>query len=114
MPIKYFTKNINLSGDFKNVFENKIKKFYHLAPDIKEINVDLSYSPFHAKNESIRLEVSLEVFNKNIVAATRAANFLEAIDIIEEKIKKQLEKAKESRQAKRKITRRLIRETKSL
>jgi ribosomal subunit interface protein len=114
MKINYFTKNITLSGQIQEALEKKLKKFYHLTHGIKEIKVDLSYNAGHNKNSTIRLEVTIEGTNKNFQASARAADILEAADQVEDKMKNQLEKAKEAKEIKRKITRRLIRASKSL
>ena len=114
MKIVYFTKNLTLSDQIKDTLEQKIKKFYHLARGIKEIRVDLSYNANHRKDEAVRLEITIEGLNKNFQASTRAADILEAVDQLENKMKNQLEKAKEAKGIKRKITRRLIRASKSI
>lgn len=114
MKIVYFTKNLTLSGQIKDTLEQKIKKFYHLAHGVKEIRVDLSYNANHNKNNAIRLEVTIDGLSKNLQASARAADILEAADRLEDKMKNQLEKAKEAKEIKRKITRRLIRDSKSI
>ncbi|MDD2646580.1 MAG: HPF/RaiA family ribosome-associated protein [Patescibacteria group bacterium] len=112
--INYFIKHINLIGQIKDSFEEKIEKLIHLAPESKEINVDLKYHPVRAKEESTQLEVCLIMTKRKIMASAMASNILEAADIVVAKIKKQLEKNKQKREVKKKITRRVIRESKSI
>jgi ribosomal subunit interface protein len=112
--IKYFIKHIHLVGQIKNSFEEKIKKLVHLAPEAREINVDLKYHPVRAKEESTQLEICIIMTKRKILASAMASNILEAADIVIAKIKKQLEENKQKQEVKRKITRRIIRANKSI
>lgn len=114
MQIKYFTQNIKLSGELQDFLEKKIQKFSRFLDKIWEARVDLSYNPSHDKDKLIRLEINLRMPNKIIRVETRASNLREAVDQVEKKIRKQLEKYKEFGKIKRKITKRIIREAKSI
>lgn len=114
MEIKYFTQNIKLSGELQDFLEEKIQKFSRFSDKIWQARVDLSFNPGHDKNKLVRLEINLRMPNKILRVETRAANLREAVDQVERKIKKQLEGYKEFGKIKRKITRRIIRENKSI
>ena len=114
MEIKYFTQNIKLSGELQSFLEEKIKKLSRFSGKIWRARIDLSYNPGHAKDKIVRLEVNLQMPNKILRTASRGSNLREAVDQIESKLRKQLENYKEFDTEKRKITRKFIRNSKSI
>ncbi len=114
MEIKYFTQNIYLKGELKKFLEDKIKKLSRFSKNIWQVDVDLSYSQSHPKEKALRLEINLKMLNKILRAEIRAADLQTAINLIENKLRKQLEKYKEFGLVKRRLSSRLIREKKSL
>jgi ribosomal subunit interface protein len=114
MEIKYFTQNIKLSGELQDFLEEKIQKLSRYSDKIWQANVDISFNPGHNKNQLIRLEINLRMPNKILRAETRSPNLRQAIDDLEKKLRKQLEKYKEFGRMKRKITKKTVNKIKSL
>jgi len=122
MEIKYFTKNITLSGELQKFLEEKIQKLSRYTDKIWEARVDLSYHPTrpkghkitHVKGETIRLEISLRMPNKILYATERAKDLQTAVDSIEKKLRKQLERYKNFGQFKRRQTKLIIRKIKTI
>ncbi len=98
----------------KSSLEGKIKKLLRFSKKIWQVDVDLSYNPKHTKETSLRLEINLKMPNKILRAVVRMPDLQTAIDLVEKKLRKQLEKYKEFGLLKRRFTSRLIRERKSI
>lgn len=114
MKINYLVKNIKLSGELQKLLETKIKKFSRFSNKIWQIRVDLRYNPSYAKKKSVRLEINLHMPDKVLQAVAEGEDLRETIDLIEGKIKKQLEKYKKKDSTKRRIARRLAKESRSI
>jgi len=122
MEIKYFFQNITLSGELRDFLEKKIHKLSHFSKKIWEARVDLSYHPTrvkghqltYVKGEKIRLEINLRMPNKILRGVARAKDLSQAVDIVEKKLRKQLEKYREFSKVKRRETVKIIREKKCL
>lgn len=114
MEIKYFTKNISLSEENKAFLEKKIKKFLRFSKKIEEVDIDLSYHQKRAKENAVRLEINLKMPNKILRAVVRAEDLQTAIDRVENKLRKQLEKYKGFGLFKRRQTASLLRKAKSI
>ncbi|MBL7141632.1 ribosome-associated translation inhibitor RaiA [Patescibacteria group bacterium] len=112
MEIKYFVQNFVLDDKNKKFLEEKIKKLEHFSNKIWEAKVDVSYNPDRIKEEIFRLEINLKMPNKILRGVVRAANLQTAIDQVEQKLKKQLRKYKGFGQAKKRLTKKIIRKIK--
>lgn len=122
MEIKYFFQNISLTGELRDLVEEKIQRFTRLNDKIWEAKVDLSYHPTrgkgheitHVKSEKIRLEINLRLPNKILRAVARARDLRSALDGVEAKLTGQLRKYKTFGEVKRKKTAEIIRKAKSI
>ena len=122
MEIKYFFQNISLSGELRDLIEEKIQKFSRLTDKIWEAKVDLSYSLGHGKghklthlkSEKFRLEINLRLPNKILRGVARARDLCRAIDEVEKKLTRQLRKYKTFGEVKKKKTAEIIRRGKSM
>lgn len=117
MQIKYFFQNIKLSGELKDFLEEKIQKLSRFSEKIWEARVDLSYHPTrvkghqltYVKGEKIRLEINLRMPNKILRGVARAKDLSQAVDMVEKKLRKQLEAYREFGKIKRRRTAKMIR-----
>ncbi|MDD3102473.1 MAG: ribosome-associated translation inhibitor RaiA [Patescibacteria group bacterium] len=114
MEIKYFFQNITLSGELKDYLEEKVKKLNRFSDKIWEAKIDLSFNDSHAKSEAFRLELALKMPDRLLEASVRAANIQEAIDKVEEKIRKQLEHYRGIRESKKRLINKFVRGTKAI
>ena len=112
MEITHFLQNFKLDLKNKKFLDEKIKKLGRFSNKIWEARVDLSYNPSHVKEEVFRLEINLRMPNKILRGVVRAANLQTAIDQVEEKLKRQLRKYKGFGQAKKRLTRKILRKIK--
>jgi ribosomal subunit interface protein len=112
MKIRYFTKNISLSDEIKDYLEKKIQKLFRFSKKIQQAEVDLTYHQRQTKDKAIRLEINLRMPNKILRAVVRTLDLQTAIDGIENKLRKQLEKYKELNLLTRRQTANLIRKEK--
>ena len=112
MEIKYFVQNFVLNKQNKDFLTQKIEKLERFSNKIWEAKVDLSYNPSHRKEQVFRLEINLRMPNKILRGVVRAANLQIAIDQTEQKLKKQLRKYKGFGQAKKRLSKKIIRRIK--
>lgn len=94
MEIKYFTQNITLTGELQEFLQEKVQKLGRFSDKIWEARVDLSYNPAHSKEQVFRLEINLRMPNKVLRGVSRAPDLQTAIDIVEKKLRSQLERYK--------------------
>lgn len=98
MTIQFYAKNIKLSPKTRKYIEEKLQKVIKYigqkTKDVRGIHVDLSYSPQHKTEEKIRIEVNIDFYpgQKTLRATERARNIEEGINLVQEKLAKQIEK----------------------
>jgi len=114
MNIAFFLQNLKLSPETKEYIEKKLQKFSRFSQKIMNVQVDLSFNPGHDSLKKFRAEINLELPKALIHAAARAPELRDAFDLVEEKIQKQLLRWKETDEIKRRETRKIIRQRKSL
>ncbi|MFA5050670.1 MAG: ribosome-associated translation inhibitor RaiA [Patescibacteria group bacterium] len=114
MEIKYFFQNVTLSEELKEYLEQKIKKLNRFSDKIWEAKVDLNHNASYAKSEAFRLELALKMPDRLLEASVRATNVQEAIDKVEEKIRKQLEHYRGIRESKKRLINKFVRGTKAI
>ena len=100
MNIHFHTKNLKLTPQVKEYIETKLERIIKYAgkesKDIREIHIDLSYSPQHRSEEKVRVEVNIDLYHgqKILRAAERAEDLEKGIDLVQKKLERQIEKMK--------------------
>jgi ribosomal subunit interface protein len=73
-----------------------IKYIGKRTKDVRGVHVDLSYFPGHKPEERARVEVNIDLYQGQIVlrAVKIAEDIEKGIDLVQEKLKRQIEKLK--------------------
>jgi len=113
MEIKYFIQNVTLTGEIKEFLHEKIQKFSRFSNKIWEARVDLSYNPGHSKDQVFRLEINLRLPDKILRGVARAPDLQTAVNTVEKKLKRQMEKYKGAWEARNRRTKKAVRHKKT-
>jgi ribosomal subunit interface protein len=98
MYIKIYNKNFDLSPPFKNYLLDKFKTIDKYQADILSFRVDLSRDQHHKKGEVFTIDVKLNLPNKkNIILQEIHADPRAAVDILQDKLARQLVKTKDKK-----------------
>ncbi len=98
MQITYHQKHLSLSQRQQDYIEKKLrtlKKFKVLADDSVQVRVDAEYLDSKTSDTSIEMKVTMSVPKTTLRAESKAITIEAGIDLIEEKLRKQLRKYKE-------------------
>jgi len=113
MKIEYLLKGIELKREEKEIIEKKLEKLERFSKKIQQIKIDLSYRPTRIKEQEIRLEINIKVPGKLLRAVVKNSDLLDAVDKIENKLKRQIRKYENFKQAKTRFTQKILRKTKT-
>ena len=103
MQIKYFTQNVTVKGEIRDFLQNKIQRLSRFSDKIWEARVDIKYNPGHNKEQVFRLEINLRMPDKILRGVARAPDVQTAMNEVEKKLKRQLEKYRGAWQTKKRF-----------
>lgn len=90
-----FTKEIDLSGEIKEYLDKKVERLHRYLDKIDETRVDLTYAK-NAREENNRFVAQITLRGRGFIlrAEERAADIKPAIDLVMDKIERQIERYK--------------------
>ncbi|MDP2684392.1 MAG: ribosome-associated translation inhibitor RaiA [bacterium] len=94
MPTIISGKNFRLNQPLKNYIQQKLKKIKNMSPNILEFKVELDKDKNQHTGDIFRVEISLKLAGKILMAGQKAEHMREAIDLCIPKITKQINKYK--------------------
>jgi len=94
MPTIISGKHFKLNEPLKVYIQQKLKKIKHLSPNILEFKVELDKDKNQHKGKIFRVEMSLKLAGKILMAGQKAEHMREAIDLCVPKITRQINKYK--------------------
>ena len=94
MPTIISGKHFKLNKPLKDYIERKLIKIKHLSPNILEFKVELDKDKNQLKGNIFRVEISLKLAGKVLMAGQKAEHMREAIDLCIPKITRQINKYK--------------------
>ena len=96
MNIKIYNKNFDLTDSFEVYLQDKFSSLDRYQKDISSFEVNLSRDQHHKKGEVFQVEVKIALPNKKqLVLSEMHADPRAAIDILQDKLSRQLLKLKD-------------------
>ena len=95
MKIDIKTKNLELTDEIDSYAREKIGHLAHFNKQIMETVVRLFSGKEHTSDTKFRAEVTMHLPKTMIVAEAKAKEIYVAIDIVSEKLERQIEKYKD-------------------
>lgn len=89
-------RHLKLSEDLEEYIKRKINKFKDRLPEVSTVDIVLSdeFGPKGGKDKEIDLTLTLPGKKHTIHLLERTEDFRQSIDLIQEKLKKQIDKYK--------------------
>ena len=101
MYIKIYNKNFDLSSPFKKYLLDKFKTIDKYQADILSFRVDLSRDQNHKKGEIYNIDLTVVLPNKQTIRLSEtSADARAAVDILQDKLSRQLVKTKDKKLSK--------------
>ena len=94
MPTIISGKHFQLNQPLKDYIQQKLKKIKNMSPNILEFKVELDKDKNQKKGNIFRVEISLKLAGKILMAGQKAEHMREAIDLCIPKITGQINKYK--------------------
>ena len=94
MPTIISGKHFQLNQPLKDYIQQKFQKVKNMSPNILEFKVELDKDKNQNKGDIFRVEISLKLAGKIIMAGQKAEHMREAIDLCIPKITRQINKFK--------------------
>jgi len=93
--VDIYTKDIDLTGEIKEYVDKKVERLYRYLEKIDETRIDLTYAKT-AREESNRFVAQITLRGRGFIlrAEERADNIKPAIDLVLDKIERQIERYK--------------------
>jgi len=95
MKIDIKTKNLELTDEIDSYAREKIGRLAHFDKNIMETVVRLFSGKEHTSETKFRAEVTMHLPQTMLVAEAKAQEIYAAIDIVSEKLERQVEKYKD-------------------
>lgn len=96
MQIKIYNKNFDLTDSFRQYLEAKFQSLEKFSQNIIDFNVELSRDQHHNKGEVYTVEARIVLAQKKtLLMRETSIDARAAVDILEEKIQRQLIKQKD-------------------
>jgi putative sigma-54 modulation protein len=106
--MQIFSKNLDVTDALRVYIDDKIGSVHKLHQDIISTRIDLSRDTHHRKGDVFRVEVNLNIPKKLIRVVERKGDAREAIDLVAEKLARQLRVVKSKKLSRRRKLGRLF------
>ena len=94
VPMQIFSKNVDITKPLQVYLHEKLGAVHKLSNDIISLRVDISRDTHHNKGDVFRVEVNLNIPKKLIRVVENKPDVREAIDLVADKLSRQLRDVK--------------------
>lgn len=101
MDILIHSEGFNLDERKKELIEEKVGRLEHYAPRALRSRVTLRLDSAHQNDKQFVAKVLIEIPGNDLVAEKKASEPIEAVDLVVEKMERQLERRKTERMSRR-------------
>ena len=94
MELNIKSKNVDVNQQLRGHIERKLGDLIRHLPAISSVNVELSSQPTRSQNDRMAVQVTLNVGGSLLRAEQRAANAIEAINLVAGVLDRRIERYK--------------------